>query len=184
MAKSVRRRRALRHLSFAVTAMACTSCSSASTTGSAAGSLTGSVGGVSLDVQDAFFVNNNPGTTGTVVNLTSYPGACRETYIGGHFPSKSVAMGFQLAAPGDGGLGPVAAPGKPVLAGAYWDSVDASCQIATTNATGGTVTITAVSASQLTGSFDLMFGNDHVTGSFVASNCPAALSHQGNPSCP
>jgi hypothetical protein len=139
------------------------------------------------------FANNLPSVTGTIVGITSFSGACNAIYVNEHFPRSSVALSIQLASSVDGGpAGPVTAPGAfellgpnagPNLFGANWDSVDASCRVTTTQATAGSLTISTVSPSQLTGSFDLMFGADHVTGSFTASNCQAALSAQGNPSC-
>ena len=43
-------------------------------------------------------------------------------------------------------------------------------------ATSGTLTLTAVSGSMLTGSFDLTFANgDHLTGTFDAPVCDAPI---------
>ena len=164
---------------------------STGTTSSAAGSATGTVGGVSLGVQDAFFANGV--TTGTVVGVTSFSGACETLYSSKRYPRSSVGLSLQLIAyEGGGPAGPVTAPGTFALLGtsvggdtfgASWDSVDGSCGDTTTQATGGTVTVTAVTASQLTGTFDLTFGGDHVTGSFSATDCAAAAGSQGNPTC-
>jgi hypothetical protein len=56
---------------------------------------------------------------------------------------------------------------------------DQSCNSTIENATAGTVTISQADASQVTGTFDLMFAHDHVSGSFVAPTC----SHPGNGQC-
>jgi len=144
-------------------------------------------------VQDAFFSNDNPGTSGTVMGLTSFSDACATLYTSKRVPRSSVAMSFQLITLADGSLsGPVTAPGTFSLLtagvstgefGVNWDTIDASCNDTSTSATGGSVTVTAVSASRLEGTFDLTFGADHVTGSFSASNCAATATSQGDPIC-
>jgi hypothetical protein len=175
---------------LAVATAACGSSGSGSSPpGSAAGSATGTVGGASLDVQDAFLANGV--TTGTVVGVVSFADACATLYTSKRVPKGSSALSFQLVSYASGSAGPVTAPGTFTLIGGHpgadafgaeWSFVDASCADTTVSATGGTVTVTAASGSQLTGTFDLTFGSDHLTGKFRALDCAAANS-QGNPTC-
>jgi hypothetical protein len=179
-------------LAVTLALLACGSSSTGATAqGSAAGSAQGTVRGVALGVQDAFF--SNEVATGTVLGVTSFPGACEAIYTNKHYPHGSAALSIQLVAyPSGGTAGPVTAPGTFTLLGtsldgnsfgAAWTSVDASCNPTSVQATGGTIDLTEVTASQLEGTFDLTFGADHLTGSFTASNCAAAASAQGNPTC-
>ena len=180
-------------LAVTLALLACGSSSAGGTAqGSAAGSATGTVRGVALGVQDAFF--SNEVATGTVLGVTSFPGACEALYTNMHYPHGSAGLSIQLIAypSGGGTAGPVTAPGTFTLLGstiggnsfgAAWTSVDASCNPTSVQATGGTIDLTEVTASQLKGTFDLTFGADHLTGSFTASDCAAAAGAQGNPTC-
>jgi hypothetical protein len=147
-------------------------------------------GGASLDVQDAFFANGV--TTGTAVGVVSFADACATLYTSKRVPKGSGGLSLQLISYASGSAGPVTAPGTFTLIGvqpgadafgAEWTFVDAPCTDTTVSATGGTVSVTAASGSQHTGTFDLTFGSDHLTGSFSASDCAAAASSQGNPTC-
>jgi hypothetical protein len=172
-------------------AMASSACGSSSTGPTTTAPATGTVAGIALEAHDAFFVNSSV-TTGTVVGITSFSGACETLYTNDRLPGSSAVLSLQLVSYTDGGAaGPVTAPGTfsllPSLGtnefGAEWTSVDASCVDTTISATGGSVTVTDVSASELTGSFDLTFGADHITGSFSASECPAAGTPHSDPTC-
>lgn len=83
-------------------------------------------------------------------------------------------------------LGATSATGSPVVAGTYspndnpgddayaltagYNSLDANCMGNTGEATTGSVTLTSIGAVY-SGTFDLMFGTDHVTGTFDAPFC-------------
>ena len=182
---------ALAALSLSLAPAACSSSSgSPSPAPGPAGSADGSVGGASLDVQDAIFVNG--ATVGTGVVLTSYPGACDAIYASKHVPHGSRSVSLQLVAADAAGSGPVWKPvtfalgpasAKTNWFGAELTSVDGSCNDTSTAATGGTVTITAVSASQISGTYDLTFGSDELTGSFTAASCAAPDASSGDPTC-
>jgi hypothetical protein len=97
-------------------------------------------------------------------------GASVGAYTSKRVPKGSSALSFQLVSYASGGAGPVTAPGTFTLMGGHpgadafgaeWSFVDASCADTTVSATGGTVTVTTASGSQLTGTFDLTFGSDH-----------------------
>lgn len=71
-----------------------------------------------------------------------------------------------------------------------FDTTDASCNnISAQSATGasGTVTLTSVSNGAYAGNFDVIFdSNDHVTGSFSATNCAglSAVFGSSTATCP
>ena len=57
---------------------------------------------------------------------------------------------------------------------------------ASATATSGTVTVTAISSSEVSGTFDVTFANGHLTGSFTAPICGslgAATDDAGEPAC-
>lgn len=153
--------------------------------GGSPASASGSVGGVSVQAADALFGVPGGSTNGTVLAITSFGGACSKVTTSTNFKGPATALAIELIQNG----GPVTSPGTfpelssapqgstSVFAGSF-DSWDATCMNTNTQITGGTVTISAVSASSLAGSFDLTFGNDHVTGSFSAPNC-AGLATSG-----
>ncbi len=151
-------------------------------------SASGSVGGIPVQVGDAVFGVPSGSTTGTVVAITSFGAICSKFTNNVNFKGPATALVIELVQNG----APVTSPGTfpfvtaapqgstTAFAGSF-DSWDATCTSTNTQVTGGTVTVSAVSSSALAGSFDLMFGNDHVTGSFNAPNC-AALGQTGNSS--
>lgn len=78
------------------------------------------------------------------------------------------------------------APTKPGLyANAVFNASDASCQTLLPqdagSATAGTITLTAVDAAGLKGSYSLNFGQDTLSGSFNAPDCVALADQAANP---
>ncbi len=158
----------------------------ACSSGPTSNAVTGTVAGTSLSAQDAVFSNTTAGT-GTVVGVTSFGGACTDL-ANDQLPKSSVVLSLQLAQ----GTGSVTNPGTFSFLGtqgataafaAEWTSYDSTCTPTNSMATGGTVTVDSVSSSQLTGTFDIKFNTDHVTGSFVASTCAAIGTGSGSPTC-
>jgi len=168
--------------SFAVVVGAA-ACSSAPST-----SVNGTVAGSTLAAQDAIFADmTGASTTGTVLGITSARAFCDDV-TKNQLPKNAVGLSIQLVSNG----GVVTAPGTfnllgtssgTAFFGAAWDALDATCNSTTTHATAGTVTVTSISASQLTGTFDITFGSDHVSGSFDASSCAALSQATGAPTC-
>jgi hypothetical protein len=82
-----------------------------------------------------------------------------------------------------------ASPPPPRSAVFESNVTDASCAVSYVpppDGTGnGTVSLTSVSASTLTGSFDVVLENsEHVTGTFTPAGCPAlGMSQSGTPAC-
>jgi hypothetical protein len=156
---------------------------SSSESGSGGNSATGTVGGVALAPQDAFFNSDKQGPSGTgqpntILGITSFGGACTELYTDDHVPRSSADITMYLVSSG----GPVTAPGTftfasgtpstgNVFSGATFGATDGACGETSVAATAGTVTVTSVSSTQLVGTFDLTFGAGHVTGTFSAARC-------------
>jgi hypothetical protein len=91
-----------------------------------------------------------------------------------------------------GGATPPTAPGTfyvnrpgPDAASAGAEGWDSACvDTLFTNATSGQVTLTAVSTSGVTGTFDLVLATgDHITGSFDAPACPGLNNLTQTPTC-
>jgi hypothetical protein len=155
-------------------------------------SVTGTVGGQSFDAQDAVFITgSSASTTGTIVGMTTFGALCNAVTTN-QIPKSSRVLSFQLAEANGTTAGPVTGPGTFDFLGsssgatkvfaANWESFDATCTPTSTSATGGSVTVTAVTATHIAATFDVTFGTDHITGSFDASAC-AAPSSSGSPTC-
>jgi len=152
--------------------------------GSSGNSATGTVGGVPLAPQDAFFNSDHQGPSAngkanTILGFTSFGGACTELYTDTHVPRSSAVITMYLIASG----GPVTAAGTftfaggtppstgNVFSGATFGATDGACGETSVAATAGTVTITSASSAHLAGTFDITFGADHVSGTFSAGQC-------------
>jgi hypothetical protein len=71
---------------------------------------------------------------------------------------------------------------------ADFNSVDATCSQHGVSATAksGTVVVTQATSSTVSGTFDLLFGTDHLTGSFDSTVCstdPSTLETDGGQAC-
>ena len=66
---------------------------------------------------------------------------------------------------------------------AQWAAYDATCSSMGGSADSGSVTITRADSCGVVGTFDLTFGNDHVTGSFTAPTCTIPPSDGGSTTC-
>jgi hypothetical protein len=129
---------------------------------------------------------------GWVVMLANEPLTCSSTY-GGLSPGKQVRVLFlevadiSLAstpppvAPGTYAVVPSTGPtlgpdGTSTFASAEYGAGSAdSCASTSETATGGTVTITTVSAAHVVGTYDLTFPDGSVQGSFDAPGCDASI---------
>jgi hypothetical protein len=147
--------------------------------------VTGTVNGVALDAKDAvaFVPTLEIGYGEIYIFITSYPNACSE----GQEKPESTVFQFQYL----GGLSEAAPLGK-VCAGsgfgscantATFENLDATCSSdndagmpTKTSASSGTVDFTCIDGHAVVGTFDIMFGTDHVTGSFDAPLCNSTLS--------
>lgn len=168
------------------------------------GAVTGTVGGVSLNVADAVVIAER-GTIGVdataiVVEIFDIANVCalaqsfpknakKASYtalvlgVGAAMPVGPGTYGVGQASFGDGGT---ALHGSATLV-----KSDAQCNQVIPGidgiATSGTITISAISSATVSGSFDLVFKTGSMKGSFGAATCAlpdaGASSTDGGPSC-
>lgn len=148
---------------FAVVSVAfgVTACSSSG------GTVNGTINGMTMVPAAALFTNG-PGGSGTSVTLVNVPGFCDSTAKGllpKNLETFRIAFSPEVKAAGTFAL-------DNISVSAVWAIDDATCnQTSTASATAGAVVVTGLSSANISGTFDLMFGADHVTGSFSASYC-------------
>jgi hypothetical protein len=124
------------------------------------------------------------------VDITNEPDACDSIVNGGGFPKGATVLQLNVALPaGQTGLPPPGSyPINTTGTAAYGANAEfvvfapGSClgTMAPANASSGTIVISAVSATQVSGTFDVTFGEnadgglllEHVTGQFDAPGCP------------
>ncbi len=145
--------------------------------GTSAGSVQGTVAGQSLSAADSVFYTLTPQTT--VVGIDSVPNLCSYA-LKNELPKNLVSLGFFVSPP-------ITAPGTFTIdqtkaVTAIWITRDATCAGTSVDATAGSITITSLSTTNMSGTFDVMFGQDHVTGSFNASSCEHGQA-DASPTC-
>jgi hypothetical protein len=153
-------------LSIATTIGGCGSGSNGAGGATGSASATGTLQGVTFTPMDAVSYSGD-------VALADFAGIC--------------AFGLSEAKPGATYLYLVFVGGSVVVGSTDVGSslqvqsvvADPSCKSTIENATAGTVTISQADASQVTGTFDLTFAEDHLSGSFIAPTC----SHPGDGQC-
>jgi hypothetical protein len=146
----------------------------------------GTVGGVGLTVNDRFAATTQASSTSggsAVILITDTAGVCTAAIRGEQL--KSVGGLTLILSATDGAAKSVAptqngtyvvAKATPeagkLYATAVFGGTDDKCMAKSfTLADSGKVELTRVDASTYAGTFDLMFGSDHVTGSFDVSEC-------------
>jgi hypothetical protein len=131
------------------------------------------VAGQTLSAQDA--ITYTLGST-TVIGIDSVPNLCSYAQKN-ELPKNLVSLAFYLSPT-------VTAPGTFVIdqasVTAIWVARDSTCAGTSVDATSGTITITRLSPT-VNGTFDVMFNQDHVTGSFAATSCDH--SQDASPTC-
>jgi len=151
--------------------------------GGTATTIAGSVGGKGLTVEEAIY-DTNSSLTQIVIFLVDHPGLCagvandeldfspNAAYLGAFLRSQT--------APAPPGTYSLASNAAQTLESAGFWLTDANCAfIASSNATGGGVVVSAVdfaAGSHARGSLDLQFGNGALKGDFDAQYCPG-FSH-------
>jgi hypothetical protein len=151
----------------------------------------GTVNGIQLVAGDSVYANQTlPGSSSsqTTIAIVNTGGVCAEMAKNQQSKNLDMLLLF-LGNGGDAGTTAVTGPGTYTIGNvnsASFRVSDASCQpvpASSSDATSGTVTVTAYSTQTMTGTFDLMFGTDHVTGAFSAENCPGLGNSPANPTC-
>ena len=159
--------------------------------GDDAGSVSGKVHGTAIGVDDsvsaAITINNNQ--HGAAIVLASTPNVCPDLMNRVEHPSEKVVIitvadyaNLTLTTPTAPGTFQIyqggTAPPKAATLQVVMD--DLNCQTISNmgaKATSGTVTLTKVSGNTFAGSFDaLLDSQDHITGSFSPTECPAIQS--------
>lgn len=169
--------------------------------GCGAGSVNGTVAGVSLSVADAIFavLKNEGKSTGLFLALTDKPDMCA-TLKANRSPKSATAIWFAMVRFSDSAVlapdvadytvAPDKEPSPGAFAEAYFSRTDANCQQTLADAASkgksGIVKVTALKPEangKATGTFDVTFGaGDKVTGSFNASYCDVSTLPE-KPNC-
>lgn len=137
-------------------------------------SVTGTMGGATFAPKDAVEIFD-PDTARFTIKITDYAGACSYGQ-GTHAGSDVVSIVYDQSELTAGALDLSTAKGLTIEHVVY----DSACKPLTmVPASNGTVTFKQVNECGAQGTFDLMFGADHVTASFTASVCSTAAA----PSC-
>jgi hypothetical protein len=159
--------------------------------GDDAGSVSGTVHGTSIPVADSVSaaVTINSNQHGAAILLTNAGDACSQLTDHVQHPSQKIVVitvadyaNLTLTTPTAPGTYQIYQGGTPPDKAATLQVVmtDLNCAAISNNgakATSGTVTLTKVSGNTFAGSFDaLLDSEDHITGSFSPSECPAIQS--------
>lgn len=166
---------------MALATVACNNSSGGATGGPSPAS--GSVCGNSWTVRDAIFTtgyipNLGPGN-GTLVSLRDTTGACAAEKA---LITSPTTLDVDIALSeldSTGSPKPISSPATYKITSSSSEAFaaaavfEARCTTGfpVTQATSGTVTVSAVDASHVSGTLDLSFGSDRVTGAFDAANC-------------
>ncbi len=158
----------------------------------------GTLQGATLTVADTAYGTRVPGGGGsnTVIVLTSYAGVCTQldnNHLGKNgqvlvlvvvdYDTMTKAQSA-ISAPGTYVVFGNGTPTSHTAAGNYFTTT-MTCQVPANEepASSGTVTITAFSASSISGTFDVILGSDHVTGSFTAPFCAGVSNTFSTAAC-
>jgi hypothetical protein len=162
------------------------------------GSMTGTISSQSLTVADAISNTvSQPGGSAGAIIVGSVANQCQLINARRILKSGSaleiifgIQSGNTLAAPTPGiyTVHTLATINgfQGMVAAALFVVNDASCNTTTgpIEATSGTLTVTRVDATGYTGTFDVTFGSDHVTGTFNTGSCSALGSTTSGFTCP
>lgn len=139
--------------------------------------------------------SNGTSSNISAVVITNETGVCGEALAGTASKSKFILIFALAELSSSGSAAPASGPGSFTvvttsagsatrIAAVSYQKTDDSCHtVAASIATGksGTVTLNAVSSSQLSGSYDITFDSgDRVTGTFTAANCAAFAALAGS----
>lgn len=149
--------------------LGCSSPNGDNTDGGDAG-LTGTLGGAPLQVleQSAFRrIDASLGDLGYEIRLASFGGLCALEQAG-QAKANGHTLVLQLKR---SSLAPGTYPVDGKAIQMEYKVRDAACKDTKTDADSGSITLTAVSATEIAGTLDGKFGSDHVSGSFSAPMC-------------
>jgi hypothetical protein len=139
--------------------------------GDGAGTVNGTLQGLSFSVGDAISLTRN----GHEIAITDYGGAC--TTANSVKANSNVLVFFFAATAFATGTYAVGGNGGVSVQYAHYD---ATCNSPNgESATSGSVVITGITDSGVSGTFDVTFATDHITGTFDASTCTPPGTQQG-----
>jgi hypothetical protein len=149
-------------------------------------SVSGTVQGTPLPAKDALLLQGTEifggvSSTFAAVALLNFSNACATTQADlAADKDKPNVTDLAIAVVSltniEAGTYPITTQSVPA-ATASFSATDATCGTTlNVQATGGSVTFNSLTASQATGSFNLTFGSDTLTGSFNASNCSVSFN--------
>jgi hypothetical protein len=135
----------------------------------------GNAGGPFVPKDGAAFFDDVSANSVDVL-MTDYTGACSMGFNSSHVDAGALRMFVQ-------GTDPVTA-GMFVVDGMQYSATltrwDASCARAYENATGGTISLTTVTATEVKGTFDLKFPDGELKGDFDAPKCVPPITDGGS----
>jgi hypothetical protein len=160
------------------------SCGGTVAGGGGSTSVVGTIGGVSVSTKDTVAIIEPSGSNVLAgVAITNIPDTCgvlqREFLAGGPEPANTEALSLSVTFAGTAVPAGTYAIGDQQAAqvSAIHSTTDSNCMSrASTVASSGSITYAVVSATTIQGSFDLVFGSEHVTGRFAAPVCNANFS--------
>ena len=149
-------------------------------TSAAPATISGTLGGKPLLAKDAIAFNKKSFLT---LKITDYEGACALQENGNAHKQSSRYLELYLDA--YPGMSMTHTVGSPAQTGAQIITRDGTCGGPVAVASGGTVTVTSITTSDVVGTFNLVFPEGPVTGTFKAPICNGgALVGSGGPCVP
>jgi hypothetical protein len=147
-------------------------------------SVSGSAGGQSFVVRDTVGLYNTAREYSGAI-ITNFPASCTLLQSGMTAPPLTQLLAIELIA---NGLGMAPGPGTYTLGATQnvaivvsYAASDVNCnETINEQATGGSVTLDTVSATAVTGTFDMTFASgDHLAGQFDAPVCNVDITNLG-----
>jgi hypothetical protein len=157
-------------------------CSSSSGGGSGTASVSGTIQGAAVPATDSVglsSVSTQNGVSEAAVGaiITNIANACGVLQDHGNPPGATALVVAVSASGGSVATGTYGIVSQGFGATASYATQDMNCNPSLNEtATGGSVTLTSVSGSSVSGTFDLTFSGDHLTGSFSAPICNYSTS--------
>jgi hypothetical protein len=164
--------------------MACSSSNAQSGTASVTGTADGNPVGTSSVI--GFTIDNTVGGINNTVGATfwSFGNACSASQIG-HYPGTYTELAVGALGTALPGTYPVGVGGRGQATYTVYSGTNSTCAATMQErSSGGSVTITTVSSTEVDGSFDVTFpSGDHLSGSFSAPTCNYYPGDGGSPTC-
>jgi hypothetical protein len=179
----------MRHFGLGALVLFAIAACGSSNAGGGSSSVTGTVSGAVVPTNDTIAlvgpVTVTDPLTGVALTLqellvlvSNAPNLCAIAQ-GSHNPPNITSLGISVGSvnPIVTGTFPVGSASADPAAGVAYTAVDAMCMGTTNQGQSGTVTISTITSTTVTGNFDvLLTSGDHLSGHFVAPVCNADLN--------